>query len=358
MTELLDLPLGDHPDPDAVVRAAMRWHFDPATGSPFWLARAARLDFDPLTDVAGLDDLTRFPAVAAELRDVPVRELLPRGCAARPGTFSIHESGGTTGAPKRVVLGRDWLDRLVAWMSDRLDGHGVPDGLDWLMLVPSGPHGIAEVLAAVAARRGGLRHGVDLDPRWVKRLAAAGRTEEVTGYVRHVLEQASYALRSQPIGVLLTTPPLLERLAGDDHLSALVRRKVRAIVWAGASLDPDAYDVLRTEVFPRAIFVGIYGNTMMLGGVPEHPFCPDDRPVFAPPAPWISFVVVDPGTGRPVPYGTRGQVVVHHLSRSFLLPNVAERDLAERVPYPVGDALADIRPMAVADDIPVHEGVY
>lgn len=357
MTELLDLPLGQHPDPDAVVRAAMRWHFDPATGSPFWLAQAERLDFDPLTDVAGLADLFRFPSVAAELRDVPVRDLVPRGYPAHPGTFSIHESGGTTGAPKRVLLSRDWLDRLVAWMSDRLDGHGLPDGLDWLLLVPGGPHGIAEVMATIAAQRGGLRHTVDLDPRWVKRLAAQGRGEEVTGYVRHVVEQAAYALRTQPIGILLSTPPLLEQLATDDHLCALVRRKVRAIVWAGAGLDPDTYDALRTDVFPDATFVGIYGNTMMLAGVPQQPG-PDERPVFAPPAPWITFAVADPDTGRPVPYGERGQVVVHHLSRSFLLPNVAERDLAERVPHAVGDALADIRPLAVADDTPVHEGIY
>ena len=30
-----------HPDPDTFIPAAMEWHFNPSTGSPFWLERAA-----------------------------------------------------------------------------------------------------------------------------------------------------------------------------------------------------------------------------------------------------------------------------------------------------------------------------
>ena len=32
---------------DAHVRDIVRWHFDPATGCPFWLDYAQKLDFDP-----------------------------------------------------------------------------------------------------------------------------------------------------------------------------------------------------------------------------------------------------------------------------------------------------------------------
>ena len=31
---------------DAHVRDIVRWHFDPATGCPFWLERARSFDFD------------------------------------------------------------------------------------------------------------------------------------------------------------------------------------------------------------------------------------------------------------------------------------------------------------------------
>lgn len=34
-------------DTDAYVRPLMQWHFGPETGSPFWLDRRSRLDFDP-----------------------------------------------------------------------------------------------------------------------------------------------------------------------------------------------------------------------------------------------------------------------------------------------------------------------
>lgn len=47
-------------------RAELGGHFGPDTGSPFWLARAASLDFDPLSDVRTYDDLSEekaFPQV-------------------------------------------------------------------------------------------------------------------------------------------------------------------------------------------------------------------------------------------------------------------------------------------------------
>jgi hypothetical protein len=59
---ILDAGPFDRVDPDEFVRAAMRWHFDPATGSRYWLDRAERLDFDPRHDVKGVADLVLFPA--------------------------------------------------------------------------------------------------------------------------------------------------------------------------------------------------------------------------------------------------------------------------------------------------------
>jgi len=45
---------------DEHVREIVGWHFDPATGTPFWLDHARRLDFDPRREIGGYDDLRRF----------------------------------------------------------------------------------------------------------------------------------------------------------------------------------------------------------------------------------------------------------------------------------------------------------
>ena len=42
---------------DAHVREIVQWHFDPATGCPFWLEHAAGLDFDPRKEIGGYADL-------------------------------------------------------------------------------------------------------------------------------------------------------------------------------------------------------------------------------------------------------------------------------------------------------------
>src|SRR5690242_17601494 len=101
---ILELPHDQRPDPQEFLRAAMRWHFSPETGSPFWLRQADSLGFDPLTDVRTFADLARFPNLANSLRDVPARDLIPRGYGPNPDIVGVYDSGGTTGAPKRVVM--------------------------------------------------------------------------------------------------------------------------------------------------------------------------------------------------------------------------------------------------------------
>src|SRR3981081_1159732 len=109
----LELPYDVRPDPEECIRAAMDWHFSAETGSPFWLERAESLDFDPRTDVKSVDDLTLFPNVADELRDVRAEDLIPKGYGPRPEIVGVFESGGTTGPPKRIVFLRDWWERMV-----------------------------------------------------------------------------------------------------------------------------------------------------------------------------------------------------------------------------------------------------
>src|SRR3970040_947972 len=89
---------------DAHVREMVRWHFDPATGCPFWLERAKQFDFNPLKDVNGYADLRKFGPFEDEwLRGGPVRRWVPKAYAERP--IYVFETGGRTGITKsRVVI--------------------------------------------------------------------------------------------------------------------------------------------------------------------------------------------------------------------------------------------------------------
>jgi phenylacetate-coenzyme A ligase PaaK-like adenylate-forming protein len=351
-----------HPDPDEFIRAAMDWHFSPTTGSRFWLERAKSLEFDPRADVKSFEDLTLFPNVANELRDVRARDLIPQGYGPHPEVIGIYESGGTTGAPKRIVMLRDWWDRELARQVAQLDARGVPRNRDWLALLPSGPHMAGALARSLAAAVGGVAFTIDMDPRWVKKLIAAGKADEANAYAEHLIDQAAFVLQTQDIGVLFSTPPLLERLARRDDLVELVREKVQLIEWGGAHMDVDTRQLYRTEIFPGLTIAGGYGSTMVLGGAPERPDLTDEDPcIFDPPSPYITFSVVEPDTGHLVPYGRRGQVVMNHVSKSFLLPNNLERDMATRMPPlegQVGDSVADVTPVQQFDNETVIEGVY
>jgi hypothetical protein len=218
------------------------------------------------------------------------------------------------------------------------------------------------LMRSQAAAVGGVAFTIDMDPRWVKKLIGAGKADEANAYAEHLIDQAAFVLQTQDIGVLWSTPPLLERLARRDDLVELVREKVELIEWGGAHMDADTRQLYRTEIFPGLTIAGGYGSTMVLGGAPERLELTDEDPcIFDPPSPYITFSVVEPDTGRRVPYGERGQVVMNHVSKSFLLPNNLERDMATRMPPlegQVGDSVADVTPVRRFDNETVIEGVY
>ncbi|GGO60784.1 phenazine antibiotic biosynthesis protein [Nonomuraea cavernae] len=359
---VLDCPLDEVPDAEALIQAAMRWHFSAETGTPYWLERAKSLDFDPIGDVRTFADLALFPNIVNELRTVPAEELIPNGLPERSELFGVFESGGTTGAPKRVVCMVDWMRRWLAFDNRNMDAWGLPRGLNWMTMVPSGPHMASARPREQVRSRGGILFTIDMDPRWVKKCIVEGRPEDAERYLDHLLKQAEFLLKTQNIGILTISPPLLERLARSDLLVDLVNEKVRMIVWQGAHMGADTRHILRTEVFPEVKLRGFYGSTMVLGGAFERmDLTDDDRCVFDPFSPYISYSVIDPETGAAVEYGERGQVVMHHVSKGQLLPNNLERDTAIRVkplPGQLGDSVADVQPVASFHGKPVIEGVY
>jgi phenylacetate-coenzyme A ligase PaaK-like adenylate-forming protein len=345
-------------DPEAYLHAAMSWHFGEDTGSPFWLRVARRLEFNPLTDVRTFTDLRLFPNLVNELRDVSVEDLIPRGYGSPPPLPQIFESGGTTGAPKRTAQLPDWTAQVVQWQTeDFATGGFVPDE-GFLCLMPSGPHGVGYFSRLVSERLGAVFHAIDLDPRWVKKVAARNAVAEVAAYVDHVVEQAVFVLQTQNVANLHTTPPLLEAIARNDRVVDLVNDKIRYLLLSGAHVDADTLDLLR-EIFPNTTITMAFGSTMVLSQAVTRTH--GDSFIFDPRTPYVVFWVVDPDTREQVPYGQQGQVVMNHISKGMFIPNNLERDLAIRMPGPAGqlsDSVSAVRPVTTFEGEAVIEGVY
>jgi phenylacetate-coenzyme A ligase PaaK-like adenylate-forming protein len=357
---LLDVPRSvPIEDPEAYLAAAMAWHFGQDTGSRFWLRIAQTLDFNPRTDVKSFADLRMFPNLVNELRGVSVEDLIPRGYGSSPPLPQIFESGGTTGAPKRTVQMPDWIAQVVQWQTEDFATGGFVRGQGFLCLMPSGPHGVGYFSRMVSERLGAVFHPIDIDPRWVRKLAARKAGAEVTAYIDHVIEQAVFVLQTQNVANLHTTPPLLEAIARNDRVVDLVNDKIGYLLLSGAHVDADTLDLLR-EILPNTTITMAFGSTMVLSQAVTRTIDGDSF-VFDPRTPYVVFWVVDPDTGEQVPYGQRGQVVMNHISKGMFIPNNLERDLAVRMPGPAGqlsDSVSEVRPVTTFGGEAVIEGVY
>ena len=197
---------------DQRVREIVGWHFDPATGCPFWIEYAAKLGWDPRKEIGGLADLRRFEPFEDEwLRGGPVRRWVPKGLGDKP--VYVFETGGTTGTPKSRINCEDFrIDYEL--FSETLPEEHFPKGANWLMLGPSGPRRLRLAVEHLAQYRGGISFCVDLDPRWVIKLIKKGWSEHLQAYKDHVIDQAVTVLEANhEIRCLFTTPKLLESLA-------------------------------------------------------------------------------------------------------------------------------------------------
>jgi phenylacetate-coenzyme A ligase PaaK-like adenylate-forming protein len=357
---LLDVPRSvPVADPEAYLRAAIAWHFGEDTGSLFWLRAAKTLNFNPLTDIRTFDDLRLFPNLVNQLRSVPVEDLIPRGYGSPPPLPQIFESGGTTGAPKRTVQMPDWIAQVVQWQTEDFATGGFVPGQGFLCLMPSGPHGVGYFSRLVSERLGSVFHPIDIDPRWVKKIAARNVATEVAAYIDHVIEQAVFILQTQSVANLHTTPPLLEAIARNDQVVDLVNEKIRYLLLSGAHVDTDTLDLLR-EIFPATTITMAFGSTMVLSQAVTRT-TDGESFVFDPRTPYVVFWVVDPDTGEQVPYGQLGQVVMNHISKGMFIPNNLERDHAIRTPGPAGelsDSVGEVRPVTTFGGEAVIEGVY
>jgi hypothetical protein len=345
-------------DLDAHVKEIVRWHFDPATGTPFWLDYAKKLDWDPRKEIRGYKDLDRFGFFQDEwLRGGPVRRWVPQAFANQP--IFTFETGGSTGVPKSRININDFrIDYEM--FSDTLPDEHFPKGSDWLMVGPSGPRRLRLAVEHLAQHRGGIAFCVDLDPRWVIKLIKARHLDQMEAYKRHVIEQALTLLKAHDtIRCMFITPKLLEALAEKISLK---KAGIRGIFCGGTEMTPQFHRWVREEVLDGIFFAPTYGNTLM--GLAVHkPFDLKDNYaiIYYPPLPRAVLEVVDPDNpGRIVDYGQTGRVRLTTLTKEFFMPRFLERDEAEREPpcetYP-WDGVRNVRPFS-RFQTSVTEGVY
>ena len=337
---------------DAHVREIVAWHFDPETGSPFWLDWAKSQDWNPRTDINGVDDLVMFGLFDDEyLRGGPVERWIPKGLAGKP--VYTFETGGTTGTPKSRININDFRVDYEQF-SDTLPDEHFPRGSNWLMLGPSGPRRLRLAVEHLAQHRGGICFCVDLDPRWVIKLIRKGWTEHLKAYQEHVIDQALTILESgHDIRCMFTTPKLLEALALrlEDNDSSLGGKGITGVFSGGTEFTPQWNRFAHEELLEGVYMTPTYGNTLMglAASAPSGPHN-DYKITYYAPQPRAIVQVVDPDDpDRLVDYGETGRVMLTTLTKEFFLPRFLERDEGEREPpyeaYP-WDGVSGLRPFS------------
>ena len=335
---------------DAHVREIVEWHFDPETGTPFWLDFQEKLDFDPRGDIQAFEDLRRFPLFEDEwLRGGPLRRFVPKAYQDRP--IYVFETGGTTGIPKsRVAIDDFRIDYEL--FSETLPEEPFPKGANWLMLGPSGPRRLRLAVEHLVQYRGGICFGLDLDPRWVIKLINKGWTEHLEAYKSHVIDQAMTLLSAgHDLKVLFTTPKLLEAFALrlEDEGSSLKEAGFTGIFSGGTEFTPQWTRFAVEELLDGVYITPTYGNTLM-GLAASKPVGPHDgyKITYYAPQPRAVIEVVDPDDGRTVVgYSESGRVRLTTLTKEFFVPGFLERDEGEREePYETypWDGVSGVRP--------------
>jgi phenylacetate-coenzyme A ligase PaaK-like adenylate-forming protein len=319
---------------DAHVREIVRWHFDPETGTPFWLERARTLGFDPRTEVRGFDDLKKFGLFEDErMRGGPVRRWVPKAYQNKP--IYVFETGGTTGIPKsRVVVDDFRIDYEL--FSDTLPERYFPKGSNWLMLGPSGPRRLRLAVEHLCQYRGGICFCVDLDPRWVVKLLKHGQMEQVRAYQDHVIDQAVTVLSAgHDVKCMFTTPKLLDALAArlEKDGSGVAQAGITGIFCGGTEMTSQwARFAIEELLGPGVYMAPTYGNTLMGLAAADMPTREDNYKItYYAPQPRAVVQVVDfDNPDKVVDYGQTGRVMLTTLTKEFFVPRFLERDEGER----------------------------
>lgn len=352
----------------SLIEEIIATHFDPRTGSAFWLEQEKKLGLEARKEITGCESFHLFGPMDTEaLRTRPLLDFIPKRFHNELPSMILAETGGTTGAPiRRVYLPNEFSAAFVDSWERATALRGFPRGGNWLFVGPSGPHVIGQSARAMARSLGSLEpFSVDCDVRWIKRQGAGSLG--FTLYLDHVLDQAMNLIHTQSIEVLFITPPLLLALA--ERMSDAQRERIRGIHLGGMALTATDSETIRRQLFPQAVVLPGYGNSLV-GVLFEHtPPLPGESPTYVvdDQALWLQLIAFQEDSqpdatdlATTLKPDQRGRVVAHRLDPSFLLLNMVERDTACYA-APTGErdqcvvtAVEPIRPLVSTKS----EGVY
>jgi len=336
---------------DAHVREIVEWHFNPETGSPFWVGKAKELGFDPGKEVKCFEDLKKFGLFEDEwLRGGPVRRWVPKALQQKP--IYVFETGGTTGIPKsRMVIEDHWLDYEM--FSETLPDKFFPKGSNWLMLGPSGPRRLRLAVEHLCQHRGGICFCIDLDPRWVIKLIKKGWMEHLKAYQEHCIDQAMTILSANhEIKCMFTTPKLLDSLCKrlEEEGSSIAKAGITGIFCGGTEMTSQWIRFTIEEYLGPDVYIApTYGNTLMGLAAAEMPVAADNYKIaYYAPQPRAAVEVVDfDDYNKVVDYGQDGRVMLTTLTKELFVPRFMERDEGVRekpsAKYP-WDGVSGVKP--------------
>lgn len=343
---------------DEWVREIVDVHFDPETGSPYWLDWQDERGIDVRERVERFEDVHDVfePFDEDALRTQSVDRFAPRSLT---GECRAYHTGGTTGTPKRVLNVEYWREQ-AGWAADVLAEDDFPTGNVLMLGPPGGGNAIATFIVELASTWDAVPFFVNMDPLWIKQLGRRDEIEERDRYLEYLVDQAEHVLRTQDVSVLFTTGAMLERPRVRDLVA---ETGVEGIYHSGTPVDPDTHRVFVEEWYADQAVVSEYGNTLMgaaqqaprtVRDPADHDYAIDYVPCY----PYFVPEIVD--DGEPVPYGERGRVRLTTLTPELFVPLLDERDTAVRMrgeePFP-WDWVRNVgTPSETADEASV--GVY
>lgn len=326
------------------LREVIEVHFDPNGGSPYWIEKAKYLGMDARKEIRCIEDLALLgPMDGAALASRPIEDFIPKSLMHRKRDFIFAETAGTLGEPKFAVhLAEEFESAFVRPFVAAANRSNFPQEANWLFVGPTGPHIIGKAARSCAKALGSPDvFTVDFDPRWAKKLvngSFAGKR-----YLEHVERQALRVLEVQNIGVIFSTPAVLESLA--DKIDVESRLRIRGIHLGGMSASTEFMNKL-TSLFPDAVVLSGYGNTLF-GMMPQLSYSNENGIDYYPHGNRLVVQVIKRSdndetqcSDKFVEYGQRGQVVIHRLDKAQFIANMVERDTAIRV-EPCADAVCD-----------------
>lgn len=337
---------------DALLAEVLSLHFDRKWGTPYWLARAQDLGFDPARDIQTVEDLPRLGLTRPkELCDYPLEHFLPRSFVEEQSAFIVAQTGGTLGHPAWTAYSRDEFEQAFVEPFVAAAKHvGFPESGNWLYAGPSGPHIIGRAADAIAQRVGGRApFMVDFDSRWARKILLGSFAAD--RYVRHIVEQCQAIIATQQITTIFTTPTILDSLS--DVMTSEQRERIRGVHYGGMAITHDEMKRFQTEVFPSAVHISGYGNTL-LGCCLELSASPGRSLNYYPFGRRLVFGVLEDDSVSYASAGREGRLVCTRLDRIMFLANVVERDRV-RLVTPPADAPSGFDLLGLEDPTPVLE---